>query len=221
MLTIYGVYRSRSARVYWMTEELGIEFQSVPVLQANRLANPLSADAPINTLSPDFLAINPMAMIPAIKDGDLVMNESLAINLYLARKYGGELGGKTVEEDGLITMWTIWAVSELDGNTGKIVSTYDNGKENTEEGRATIDVASRRMKRPLSVLEKHLEGKDWIMGGRFTVTDLNIAEVLRYAQSETALFEAHPNIDAWIKRCQSRPAYLEMQRKRSLEPIDV
>ncbi|MBB3659611.1 glutathione S-transferase [Rhizobium sp. BK650] len=220
MLTVYGVYRSRSARVYWMVEELGIEFRSVPVLQAKRLANPLSPDAPINTLSPEFLAINPMAMIPAIKDGDLVMNESLAINLYLARKYGGDLGGKTVEEDGLMTMWTIWAVSELDSNTGKIVSTYDDGKENTEAGRAVIDVASRTMKRPLSVLEKHLDGKDWIVGERFTVVDLNIAEVLRYAQSETELFAAHPNIDAWIKRCQSRPAYLEMQRKRSLEPIE-
>ncbi|MDR6663945.1 glutathione S-transferase family protein [Rhizobium sp. 1399] len=221
MLTIYGVYRSRSARVYWMAEELGIEFQSVPVLQANRLANPLSPDAPVNTLSPEFLALNPMALIPAIKDGDLVLNESLAINLYLARKYGGELGGKTVEEDGLMTMWTVWAVSELDGNTGKIVSTYDNGKENTEAGRAVIDVACRTMKRPLSVLEKQLDGKDWIVGGRFTVVDLNIAEVLRYAQSETSLFEAHPNIDAWIKRCQARPAYLEMQRKRSLEPIEI
>jgi len=221
MLTIYGVYRSRSARVYWMVEELGIEFQSVPVLQARRLANPLSPDAPINTLSPEFLAINPMALIPAIKDGDLVLNESLAINLYLARKYGGELGGNTVEEDGLMTMWTVWAVSELDGNTGKIVSTYDDGKENTEAGRAVIDVACRTMRRPLSILEKHLDSKDWIVGGRFTVADLNIAEVLRYAQSETALFAAHPNIDAWIKRCQSRPAYLEMQRKRSLEPVEI
>lgn len=221
MLTIYGVYRSRSARVYWMAEELGIEFESVPVLQAKRLANPLSPDAPINTLSPKFLALNPMALIPALKDGDLVLNESLAINLYLARKYGGELGGNTVEEDGLMTMWTVWAVSELDGNTGKIVSTYDDGRENTEAGRAVVDVACRTMKRPLSVLEKHLDGKDWIVGGRFTVVDLNIAEVLRYAQSETALFEAHPNINAWIKRCQSRPAYLEMQRKRSLEPIEI
>jgi glutathione S-transferase len=221
MLTIYGVYRSRSARVYWMAEELGIEFRSVPVLQANRLANPLSPDAPVNTLSPEFLAINPMALIPAIKDGDLVLNESLAINLYLARKYGGDLGGKTVEEDGLMAMWTIWAVSELDGNTGKIVSTYDNGNENTEAGRAVIDVACRTMRRPLSVLEKQLDGKDWILGGRFTVVDLNIAEVLRYAQSETALFDAHPNIDAWIRRCQSRPAYLEMQRKRSLEPVEI
>jgi glutathione S-transferase len=53
------------------------------------------------------------------------------------------------------------------------------------------------------------------------VADLNIAEVLRYAQTEEALFDASPNVRAWIERCQSRPAYLEMQRKRSLEPVEV
>ena len=64
-------------------------------MQASRLDNPLSPEAPINTMSAEFLAVNPMGMIPAIKDGDLVMHESLAINLYLARKYGGPLAGKT------------------------------------------------------------------------------------------------------------------------------
>jgi len=111
MLTIYGVYRSRASRNYWMAEELGIEFKSVPVLQATRMDNPLAADAPLNTLSPDFLAVNPMGMIPSIKDGDLVLNESLAINLYLARKYGGPLSGQTVEEEGLIATWTMWAAT--------------------------------------------------------------------------------------------------------------
>ena len=79
MLTIYGVYRSRASRVYWMAEELGLEFDSVLVIQARRLANPLATDAPVNTLSPDFLAVNPMAQIPSISDGNLVMHESLAI----------------------------------------------------------------------------------------------------------------------------------------------
>jgi glutathione S-transferase len=113
MLAIYGVYRSRASRVYWMAEELGLEFASVPVLQARRVDNPLAADAPINTLSPDFVALNPMALIPAIQDGDLVMHESLAITLYLARKHGGTLAGQSVEEDGLLTMWT-----DLGGHRG-------------------------------------------------------------------------------------------------------
>lgn len=221
MLTIYGVYRSRASRVYWMAGELGLEFQSVPVLQARRLASPLSDGAPLNTHSPAFLAVNPMGQIPSIKDGDLVMHESLAINLYLARKHGGPLSGQTVQEDGLLTMWTVWAASQVEPETVKIVLIYDNGLENSEDGKQTIAVACRSLRRPFAALESHLAGRQWIVGDRFTVADLNIAEVLRYAQSEEALFQAHPNIEAWIARCQSRPAYKAMQAARGKEPVEV
>ncbi|QKK28103.1 glutathione S-transferase family protein [Rhizobium indicum] len=221
MLTIYGVYRSRASRVYWMAEELGLDFRSVPVLQARRLAEPLATDAPLNTHSPDFIAVNPMAQIPSIRDGDLVMHESLAINLYLARRHGGPLSGQTVEEDGLLTMWTVWAASQVEPLTVKIVLTYDNRLENSEGGQQTIAVSCRSLRKPLAVLEGHLAGRQWIVGDRFTVADLNLAEVLRYAQSEEKLFQAHPNAKAWIERCQSRPAYKAMQATRGKEPIEV
>ncbi|OWV88226.1 glutathione S-transferase [Rhizobium sp. N122] len=221
MLTIYGVYRSRASRVYWMAVELGLEFQSVPVLQARRLAEPLSGSAPLNTQSPDFTAVNPMAQIPSIRDGELVMHESLAINLYLARKHGGPVAGKTVEEDGLLTMWTVWAASQVEPHSVRIVLTYDNGLENSEEGKQTIAAACQALRRPMAALESQLAGRQWIVGDRFTVADLNIAEVLRYAQSEDALFDAHPNVKAWIERCQSRAAYKRMQKTRGEEPIEV
>ncbi|ARQ09281.1 glutathione S-transferase protein [Rhizobium etli] len=221
MLTIYGVYRSRALRVYWMAEELGLEFRSVPVLQARRLADPLAEQAPLNTHSTDFAALNPMAQIPSIRDGDLVMHESLAINLYLPRKHGGPLSGQTVEEDGLLAMWTIWAASQVEPHSVRIVLTYDNGLESSEDGKQTIAAACYGLRRPFAALEGHLAGRQWIVGDRFTVADLNIAEVLRYAQSETDLFDAHPNIKAWIERCQSRPAYKAMQAARSKEPIEV
>ena len=99
MLTIYGVYRSRASRNYWMVRELGIPFRSVPVIQARRLADPSAADAPLNTQSPEFLAVNPTGLIPCIDDGGFVMTESLAINLYLARKHGGPLAGQTITEE--------------------------------------------------------------------------------------------------------------------------
>jgi glutathione S-transferase len=221
MLTIYGVYRSRASRNYWMAEELGIEFKSVPVVQATRLEDPLATDAPFNTLSPDFLAVNPMAMIPSIRDGDLVLSESLAINLYLARKYGGPLAGRTVEEEGMLTAWTMWAATEVEPHSIEIVRVYDRGQNGTEQGNAAIAVACRLLKRPLDVLEKHLADRDYIAGDRFTVLDLNIAEVLRYAQTEEALFATRPRLNAWIERCQSRPAYRAMQATRSKEPTEV
>ncbi|MFK0163563.1 glutathione S-transferase family protein [Rhizobium sp. NPDC090279] len=219
MLTIYGVYRSRASRNYWMAEELGIEFKSVPVIQASRLANPLAADAPINTLSPEFLAVNPMGMIPCITDSDLALHESLAINLYLARKYGGPLAGTTVEEEGLMAMWTMWAATEVEPYSVALVRIYDNAQENSEQGKAGIAVACRSLKKPLDVLEKHLQDQDYLLGDRFTAADLNLAEVLRYAQTEQELFDNRPKMKAWIERCQSRAAYKAMQATRSKEPV--
>ncbi len=217
MLTIYGVYRSRASRNYWMANELGISFKSIPVMQAHRLDEPLAPGAPINTMSPEFLAINPMGLIPSITDGDFVMHESLAINLYLARKHGGPLAGQTAEEDGLLSMWTIFAATELEPHSIRLVQTYDRGEQGTDAGKATIAVACRLLKRPLDVLEKHLSANGHFVGDRFTVADLNVAEVLRYAQSEAALFDARPALDAWIKRCHARPAYLAMQTTRGQE----
>ncbi|MET3853822.1 glutathione S-transferase family protein [Rhizobium sp. OAE497] len=218
MLKIYGVYRSRASRVYWMAEELGIPFEYVPVLQVFRIADPAAAGAPLHTRSPEFLDVNPMAMIPSIDDDGFVMHESLAITQYLAKKHGGMLAPRTLQEEALISMWSIWATSEVEVQTIQIVKTYDNALENTEGGKSVIAVATRQLKRPLDVLEQHLSRNEWVATDRFTAADLNIAEVLRYAQTEEALFTARPHIDAWIKRCQSRPAYLKMQAGRAAEP---
>jgi glutathione S-transferase len=219
MLTVYGVYRSRASRNYWMAEELGLKFKSVPVIQGRRLADPEAEGAPLNTRSAAFLAVNPMGLIPAIKDDDLVVSESLAINLYLARKYGGPLAGRTVQEEGLLAMWTMWAATEVEPFTVKVVRVYDDADDNTEAGKAAIEASVSALKLPLDVLEQRLAGHDYIVGDRFTVADLNSAEVLRYVQTEQQLFESRPNLKAWIERCQSRPAYKAMQAARAREPV--
>jgi glutathione S-transferase len=104
MLTIYGVHRSRASRAIWLAKEIGLDYRQVPVIQAYRLADPAAAGAPLNTRSPAFLAVNPNGRIPAIEDDGLVLHESLAINLYLAKRHGGALGPADAAEDGLMTM---------------------------------------------------------------------------------------------------------------------
>jgi glutathione S-transferase len=217
MLTIYGVYCSRASRNYWMAEELGIPFKSVPVIQARLLADPLAADARLNTKSASFLAVNPMGLIPAIEDDGLVLAESLANNLYLARKHGGPLAGADVEEEGQMLAWTLWAATEVEPHTVKIVLTYDNATENTPNGKAVIEASVKSIERPLARLEKHLQTKDYVVGNRFTVADLNLAEVLRYAMSEGYLFEKHPRVKAWLARCHARPAFEAMMAGRRKE----
>lgn len=217
MLTIYGVYRSRASRNYWLAGELGLPFTSIPVLQARRVANPLAADAPLNTKSADFLAVNPTGLVPCIDDGGFVMTESLAINLYLARKHGGPLSGQTVTEEAEMLQWTMWAATEVEPHAVKIVLALDTKADETEEGRHVIRIASEALARSFQRLDAHLAATGHVVGGRFTVADLNLAEVFRYAMSQTALFDSAPNVKAWLARCQSRPAFKAMMETRSAE----
>ena len=217
MLTIYGVYRSRAARNYWMAAELGLDVKSVPVIQARRLADPLDPGAPLNTRSPSFLAVNPLGFIPAIDDNGLVLTESLAINLYLARKHGGPLAPQSVQEEGQATMWTLWAATEVEPHAVKVVLAYDNGIEQSEEGQLTLRLARRALKPAFALLEAHFQRHAWLVGDRFTVADLNVAEVFRSAMTEKELFDAAPKVAAWLDRCQSRPAFKAVMAIRAAE----
>ena len=217
MLKIYGVYQSRASRNYWMARELGIEFESVPVIQSRALDDPLAADARVNTLSPSFRAINPNGLIPTIEDDGLVLWESIAINLYLARKHRGPLAAQSLAEEGLIEMWSFWAVNEIEQNSVKIVRVYDAGQHETSGGKEAIAVASRLLKKPFEILDAHLSGQDYLVGNRFTVADLNAAEICRYAMTEKVLTDANPNVVAWYERCHARPAFQDMWAARALE----
>src|SRR5262249_4646593 len=105
MLTIYGVYRSRASRNLWLAGGLGIPFKQVPVIQLYRLAGPAANGEVLHTKSPEFIKVNPNGHVPSIEDDGLVLHESLAINLYLAKKHGGPLAPANLAEDGLMTMW--------------------------------------------------------------------------------------------------------------------
>ena len=85
-LKIYGVAGSRAYRVLWMANELGLDYEHVPVH---------FGDGSCKT--PEYLAINPNARIPAIDDDGFKLWESMAINLYLAKKHDQGLWPKSLE----------------------------------------------------------------------------------------------------------------------------
>lgn len=216
-LTLYGVARSRASRNIWLCLEAGLPFTQVPVIQARRVADPLAADAPLNTRSAAYLAVNPNGLVPALRDGDLVLHESLAINLYLAKKVGAPLGPGDLAEDGQMAMWTLWAATEVEPDAMTILMHQAYLPAAAREP-AKVAAAATALAPRLAVLNGHLAGRQWLVGERFTVADINTAEVVRYAAQAPELFTAAPEVARWYAACQARPAFAEMMRRREAEP---
>lgn len=213
MLTIYGVYRSRASRNIWLAEELGLPFRQVPVIQHYRTV----PAGMLHTQSPEFLKINPSGLIPSIDDDGLVLHESLAINLYLARKHGGPIAGASVAEEGQIAMWSLWAATGVEPHAINVLY-HRLGNPYGAKDPKIADAAVEALKGPFAVLDKALEKSGWLVGDRFTVADLNAAEIVRYAQAAPELFEAAPRVKAWLAACQARPAFRKMWAARDAEP---
>lgn len=212
MLTIYGVYRSRASRNIWLAEELGIPFKHVPVIQHYR-AVPAGM---WHTRSPEFLKVNPNGHIPSIEDDGLVLHESLAINLYLARKHGGPLAPKDVAEEGQMSMWALWAATEVESHALNVLYNRVGNPWGTKDLKSA-DASVEALKAPFSVLD-HALADGFLVGGRFTVADINAAEVVRYALAAPELFDAAPKVKAWLAACQARPAFKKMWTARDQEP---
>ena len=216
MLTIHGVYRSRASRNLWLAAELGIPFKQVPVMQRYRLAD-AAANGVLHTKSPEFLKINPNGHVPSIEDDGLVLHESLAINLYLAKKHGGPLAPANLSEDALMTMWALWAATEVEPHALTVLN-HRVGKPPAERDPKLAEAAVEALRAPFAVLDKHLATNANIIGERFTVADINTAEVFRYALPAPELFEVAPRVRAWLAACQARPAFKAMWAKREAEP---
>ena len=162
-LTIYGCYRSRASRNIWLANELGLAFTHVPVIQAYRLADPAAPGVPLHTRSPDFLKVNPNGHIPSIDDNGFKLHESLAINLYLARKHGGPLAPKDAQEEGLAIMWSLWAATECETNALNLqqhLAAFPPEKRKPDVAEAALAA----LKAPFAVLDRALaEGKGYLV----------------------------------------------------------
>jgi len=216
MLTIYGVYRSRASRNIWLANELGLPFDHVPVMQRYRLPDP-PPEGVLHTKSPEFLKVNPNGHIPSIDDDGLVLHESLAINLYLARKHGAPLGPANVKEDGEMTMWSLWAAIEAEPHTINVLYHRVVNREDAMDPKVG-DAAVEALRGPFAVLDAALAKDGHLVGGRFTVADINVAEVIRYAQAAPELLATAPRVKAWLAACQARPAFKKMWAEREKEP---
>ncbi len=218
MVKLYGVARSRATRPIWLLGEIGMGYEHVPVIQAYRLADPLAKDAPLNTLAPEFLKLSPAGAVPVLEDDGLVLAESVAINLYLARKYGQALGPKDRLEEALMTQWGLYGISTIEAPALAIQYAHSDKRAKTPDGQVEIAVAREKLRRPLQVLNDHLATQGYLVGGRFTVADINMAEMVRYAQAEKKLLAEFPAVSGWLKGLHERAAFKAMWAMRLAEP---
>ena len=199
MITLYGdASRTRANRCTWMLNELGVEYRHEPL-----------AFRPGQEKPGDFLALNPNGKCPTLVDGDLALFESLAINLYLARRYGGAtLGPRSVEEEALMTQWSFWVATEVEKPlllTAAVRHLFDPHEPGDEETQITLG----KLKRPWSVLDAHLAGRDFILGDRFTVADLNVAAVMHFIPIAGIDISPWPALQRWLETCLGRPAAVD------------
>jgi glutathione S-transferase len=201
MLRIYGTVKSRTARTLWMAEELGIPYELVEVDYAAR-----------ETRTPEYLAINPNGHVPAIDDDGLRLHESMAINLYLARKHAeSPLAPRDLTEEGRCLSWSFWAVTELESPALTILF-QSSGLPPDRRDPQKLARAIGALRPPLAVLEQALatglpQGNRYLLGERFTVADLNVASVLGWTRAAPQLLEEFPLARGWLERCLQRDAY--------------
>lgn len=110
--------------------------------------------------------------------------------------------------------WALYGVTALEPYTVELLFAFNEARGDTPE----VAELAAKLQRPLRTLEAHLQSSPYMVGGRFTVADINMAEILRYAQSHPTLLSDFPTVLSWLTRCQQRPAFQAMWAKRSSEP---
>ena len=199
MIHLYGSPHNRAFRTFWMLEELGLDYE-------HTLLDTQGGE----TRTAEFLKINPNGHVPTLVDGDDVVWESMAINLYLAKKYGGELAPNSISEEAASYQWSFWAMTEVEPNLLSYGMNTQFLPENERDPKLAA-AGGEALEKAMHALDGELEGKAWIAGTQFSVTDLNVAAVLSWTKLMGYDISDHKNVEAWLAECLKRPAAQRVQ----------
>ena len=198
-MKLYGIKGSRALRSIWAAEEVGADYELVKTHFIG------------DSKKPDYLALNPNGRVPTLVDGDLVLFESMAINMYLAKKYGGDLYPGNAEDEALAIQWSFWGITEIEPGLLAILIHRMMLPEDQRNTRVA-DEGEKGLARPLAVLEAHLSRSEYLLGSSFGIADLNVASVLSMSAIVGFDISDQPSVQDWMARCTSRPS---MERART------
>ncbi len=213
VLQLYSFPTPNGVKVSIMLEEIGLPYEAHKVGLS---------DADVK--SPEFLSLNPNNKIPAIFDPNgpdgspVALFESGAILLYLGEKTG-KLVGSSASEKAVITQWLMFQMGGVGPMFGQMgfFTKFAGSEIEDPRPRERYIAESKRL---LAVIEKQLEGQDWI-AGEYSIADIAIAPWLKalafYEAEEMLGLDSLPNVQAYIARFSARPA---VQKGASIPPRD-
>jgi glutathione S-transferase len=192
-MKLYEFGPSRSIRVRWTLQELGVEFESV-------IVNLRTGEQ----RAPEFLKINPAGRLPVLIDGDVVLTESVAIVLYLAEKHPNKrLIPSDLVSRAQMYRWLLFAATELEQPLWRIAR---HSVIYPEDRRLPAEIALARedFAEVAQVIEAHMRGREFVVGDTVTVADFVLAYTLDWAKLARCL-HGLPALDAYLEKMYARP----------------
>lgn len=194
MIKLYHSPLSRSVRIVWLLEELGLPYE----LHSAALEPP--APKP-------YAQKTPSGKVPTIEDDCVVMFESGAILEYLIERYGdGRLAPEVGSPSrGPFLQWVHFAEATLFTGLGNI-AWHTRFKQDAETVAEAMRDYRTWAEAGLDSLERHLGGKEFVLGAAFSGADIMLGYTLLVAKAFGVLTENHPTVDAYLSRLVDRPA---------------
>jgi glutathione S-transferase len=197
VIKLYHASKTRSVRVLWLLEELGVRYELALL--------PFTQDA---LKSAAFLRVNPCGSLPAIEDGEVAMFESGAIVEYVLERYGnGRLAppiGSPVRARYL--QWLHFGEASLLPPLGDIAQ-HAMFRPEAERIPAMVVDGRRRAVAKLDVLEQALAGSAYLCGEELTAADVMVGYGVAIAALLGVVGDQHPNLRAYLARLETRPAF--------------
>ena len=207
MLTVHHLNNSRSQRVLWLLEELGVPYE---IIRYNRQPNMLAP--------PELRAIHPLGKSPVITDNGNTIAESGAIVEYLVKTYGN---GRLIPPDNTperlrFTYWLHYAEgSAMPPLLLKLIFLMLPKRApllmrpvvNAIAAKALNTLVDPQLKQHMAFWEGELSKSEWFAGHEFTAADIQMSFPLEAASARAGLEQGHPKAMAWLAKIHARPAY--------------
>jgi glutathione S-transferase len=201
MIKIYGFPYTRSTRATWALEEAGAEYEFIPVNLAKGHQN-----------QPEFIKVNPGGKVPALVDNDFVLTESAAICTYIGERFPASgLVPKGINDRAHYYQWCYFTMSELETPLWTMTK-HTKILPKDRRIAAIVDSCIWEFQRAATVLAKHLEDREFVVGDQFTAADILLGATLNWAR-KAEIQMMSTVLEAYADRMAVRPALLRARER--------